>query len=214
MKVVTLVFLSLICFTSTFFAQEKSATPAKIKFQIDKSKPSVYLTFERLGGEKPMVKSKEDKSERISLRLHNNTSLPIAVGANGNFTNDTLLPITLSDGGKGDALPDSAEVEVCYEAEAMPQMTAEEFFKIQVPNQVPSYYSCKWTAKRRARGDIWIPAGSSIIFSVPKEFLAKNLKVYTVFNYEWESDKGQMNANEPVHQVYFYSTDLPYELQH
>lgn len=214
MKIAVLLILSLVCAIHTVYAQENTAPANKSKFQPDASKPSVYITFEKIGGKKPIVKSNEDNAERISLRLHNNMLLPIAVDANSDVLDFTELPITLADGGKGYALPDGAEVEVCFEAEAMPQMTAEEFFKIKVPEQVPSYYSCKWAAKRRGRGNVWIPAGSSIIFSVPREFLAEHLKIYTLFNYEWESDKGQMKADEPFHQVYFYSTDLPYKLRH
>jgi hypothetical protein len=205
--ILTVVFI----FASNNYAQKN--TVSKKGFQPDETKPSVYITFERLGGNKPLVTSYEDNSERILLRLNNNTLLPISVDANGEFTTATLLFITLSDGGKGYALPNGTEVEVCYEAEAMPQTTIEEFFKIPVPKQIPSHYSCKWTAKRRGKANVWIPAGSSIIFSVPREFLAPNLKIYTLFNYEWESDKGQMKANEPKHQVYFYSTDLPYTLR-
>jgi hypothetical protein len=213
MKVTILIFLSVICVTLATYSQEKTASVSETKFQPDKSKPSVYITFERLGGNKPLVKSNEDNSERISLRLQNNTSLPLAVEADGEYTINTLLSITLSDGGKGYALPNGAEVEVCFEAEAMPQMTAEDFAKIKVPKQIPSYYSCKWTVKRRGRGNVWVLPGNSIVFSVPRDFLAKNLKIYTLFNYEWESENGQMKANEPQHQVFFYSTDLPYKLR-
>lgn len=205
-------FLALISTPITAFSQEK-AIPASSKNEVDKSKPSVYITFERLGGNKPLVKSNEDNSERISLRLHNNTAFPIAIDANGKYTMDTLSPMTLSDGGKGYALPDGEEVEVCYESEAMPQMTAEEFFKIQVPKQIPSYYNCRWQLQRSGRGNLWIRPGNSIVFSVPREFLAKNLKIYTLINYESESENGQMKADEPHHQVFFYSTDLPYKLK-
>ena len=198
-------------FAQNSYSQEKKANNAD--FQPDRKKPSVFITFERSGGSKPLVTSNEDKSERISLRLRNNTSSPIAVDANWEISNFSPLPITLSDGGKGDAVPDGAEVEVCYESEAMPQMTAEEFFKIQVPKQIPSYYNCRWREQRSGKESVWIPAGSSIVFSVPREFLAKNLKIYTLFNYESESENGRMNADEPHHQVYFYSTDLLYNLR-
>lgn len=213
MKIIILTIFSLMSMLSLAYSQENSISVAEINFQPDKSKPSVYITFERIGGNKPLVKSNEDNSPRISLRLHNNMTTPIAVEANWDTRNFTHSTIILSDGTKGFAVPNGAEVEICYEAEAMPQMTAEEFERIKVPKQIPSYYSCKWQNERRGRGNIWIPTGNSIIFSVPQEFLARNLKVYTLFNYEWESDKGQMKADEPHHQVFFYSTDLPRNLQ-
>ena len=177
----------------------------------DRSHPSVYISFERLGGRRPLVKSAEDNSPRISLRLHNNTGALIAVEANS--ADPTLIPVTLADGGKAYALRESEEVDLCFEAEAVPQITADEFFAIKVPKQIPSYYSCKWRADRRGKRSFWIRSGESVIFSVPREFLAEDLKIYTVFNYEWESEKGQMKADEPVHQVYYYSSDLPYDLK-
>lgn len=209
MKTFCFAFLYLIFFAVPVFSQENTKVESTKKYQVDKSKPSVYLTFEKFGGKKPIAKSNEDNSERISLRLHNNTPFPIAVDANFYVSEVKTFPIILSDGGKVEALPNGAEVDVCHESEAMGQMTAEEFLKIQVPKQIPSYYNCRLGTQRGGRGDFWIQPGNSIIFSVPREFLAKNLKIYTLFNYEWESDKGQMNADEPHHRVYFYSTDLP-----
>lgn len=213
MRKLILVSFSFIFLVIAIFSQEKTTSVSPSKFIADKDKPSVYITFERFGGNKPLVKSNEDNSERISLRLHNNTSLPIAVDANWDIRRVTSFPITLSDGGKGVTVADGAEVEICYEAEAMPQMKAEEFLKIQVPKQIPSYYNCRLGLQRSGRSDTWIRSGNSIIFSVPQEFLTKNLKIYTLFNYEWESENGQMKADEPHHQVYFYSTDLPYPQQ-
>ena len=208
-----LVSFSFIFLIIAIYSQEKTTSVIPSKSVTDKNKPSVYITFERFGGSEPIVKSNEDKSARISLRLHNNTSLPIAVDANWDIRKVTPFPITLSDGGKGVTVSDGAELEICYEAEAMPQRKVEEFLKIQVPKQIPSYYNCRLGLQRSGRSDTWIRSGNSIVFSVPQEFLTKNLKIYTLFNYEWESENGQMKADEPHHQVYFYSTDLPYSQQ-
>jgi hypothetical protein len=144
----------------------------------------------------------------VTLRLRNNSPWAIAISADGDFTPATLSKITLPDGGKVFALPNDSQVEVCYEAEVIPTMSVDEYARVKVPNQPVPAYSCKWTAKRASGGNAWIQPGHSIIFSLPKDFLGRGLKVYTVFNYEWEADHGQLKANEPTHQVYLYSTDL------
>jgi len=56
---------------------------------------------------------------------------------------------------------------------------------------------------------ITLPAGKSMIFSVPREALCKNLKIYLVYNYAWERDKHQSFEYEPEHRVYFEGSNLP-----
>jgi len=48
-----------------------------------------------------------------------------------------------------------------------------------------------------------------MIFSVPREALCKNLKIYLVYNYAWERDKHQSFEYEPEHRVYFEGSNLP-----
>lgn len=189
-------------------AQTPQSSNAVTK-QLNKNRPSIYLTFEKVGGRKERVKTKWDKAERLSIRLHNNSQWPIIVEADGEFTMATLEEIILADGGKGYALPESSEVELCYDSELITQSLSEMGSVMKIPDQTFHFYSCKNRAKRRGRGNVWIRSGNSLVFSVPREFLAENLKISTVFNYEWESELGQMKADEPSHHVYFYSTDLP-----
>lgn len=49
----------------------------------------------------------------------------------------------------------------------------------------------------------WLPPGGSVIFSVPREHLAKRLSVYIPYNYEWEYGERTFRSDEPQHRVYF-----------
>lgn len=183
-------------------------------FQSDRSKPSVYLTFESAGGKRPNFPDMYSDADRITLRFHNNFDRPLAVDANFLVADVKLTSFRLKGGVLGSALPDNATVEVCYEAEAQPQITVEAFDAIEVPKQYPSSYSCKWTKKRRGHRALWVLPGNSFVFSVPRIFLGESMLVFTAFNYDWEiDDNGYVMPDAPVHHVYFYSNDLPYALR-
>jgi hypothetical protein len=55
---------------------------------------------------------------------------------------------------------------------------------------------------------ITLRPGKSLLFSVPRETLCKNLRIYLVFNYAWETQEGFVAGNEPEHRVYFYGSEL------
>ncbi|MEJ7623779.1 MAG: hypothetical protein WKF34_07280 [Pyrinomonadaceae bacterium] len=55
----------------------------------------------------------------------------------------------------------------------------------------------------------YIESGKSVLFSVPREHLAKGLAIKVQFRYEWEDDPdGFANPLEPTHYAYFYSSDI------
>lgn len=189
-------------------------------------KPSVYLSFERQGGRKPLFQCKGESQQGIWLRLHNNSSKPIAIAANYIVSEDKTVPLILTNGTQTKGFAESAEIQVCYEAEAIPVTTSRRTYnpksnvvnlemgvpvEVKVPKQSPSYCSCKWSAERARDFQVsWVPAGSSVVFSVPREYLAQHLKIYTHFNYEWEIDRNMyVEINEPYHQVFFHDYELP-----
>lgn len=55
----------------------------------------------------------------------------------------------------------------------------------------------------------WLPPGQTVVFSVPREHLAKHLAIYIRFNYEWEYGERTFRRDEPQHRVYFRASDLP-----
>lgn len=188
-------------------------------------KPSVYLTYEKSGERKSLVTQKYESNQGIWLRLHNNTLKPIAVHANYEVDRVKTITLLLSNGIKAEGLANDSEVEICYQTEAMPVtitqqtynpqskdiiITEEVPFEVKVPKQTPSYYSCQWSGLVNRKFQVsWVASGNSIVFSVPREYLEKNLKIYTLYNYEWEIENstlkspGWVKSGEPNHQVFF-----------
>ena len=56
------------------------------------------------------------------------------------------------------------------------------------------------------------PRNESIVFEVPKEYLAMNVMLSVSLRYEWE-DLGPETLDGPVHLVYFRGIDLPRDVQ-
>jgi hypothetical protein len=185
------------------------------------SQPSVYLTFEKTGKFELLCANKSQ--EGIWLRLHNNTRWAINLDAQpAKNDNSQKSLLRLSDGTEVDGLADGTEVDACYDVEAIPLlMTVKKGNTIILdsPVTIPTpkvdfYCSCKWRAGRTQEyKGIWISAGSSVLLSVPQKALTKDLMIYTLFNYEWESVSGKVKRDEPQHKVLFYASDLPAKLQ-
>ncbi len=57
----------------------------------------------------------------------------IALDADGDCPLSYLVEIAFAYGGKGYALPDDAEVELCYEAEAIQGVLIEDTQKVVIP---------------------------------------------------------------------------------
>lgn len=183
--------------------------------RISKNAPSVYLTYEHLGENASLCNEK--KTQGVWLRLHNNSKWAINIEAN-TVEEDSIESTYLTDKTSVSILKDNVAVTTCYEVEAIPTTTTKVRgdggislnvpVKVKVP-QTKLYCSCSWrTGSTRSEG-VWILPGRSVTFSVPREALNKNLKIYTLFSYEWEQESGSFRDNEPIHKVYFYSYDLP-----
>lgn len=189
----------------------------RIGERLDKSKPSVFLSYagEEIVDENCSLK----KQPSYLLRLRNNTVHAINVDATYSTTSRVGI-LTLLDGSKAPSLPDGTRVTLCYEAESILTLTSSSTngeIRTEIPTQrevpqSPVYCRCVWSQQRTRREDdypgAWIPSGSSMIFAVPKQYLADGLKIFTIFNYDWEFESGKLRPNEPHHQVFFYSTEL------
>lgn len=56
---------------------------------------------------------------------------------------------------------------------------------------------------------LMVGSRKSIVFSIPREHLAKGLAIKLSFRYEWERDPdGSFDIQEPTHWVYFYSGNV------
>lgn len=210
MRMYLLFGLLLFTFAVLAGAQTRSSEGGRSQqFEPDRSKPSVYLSFERIGKSEPLLtKSAYDDQDHVFLRLRNNTRSPIAVDANYDVRLIKLVKFVLPDGSAATALPDGAEVKLCHEAVAMSLYRLDEYRDIKVPDQSNYLYNCARASGRSGPGDNWIRPGESVVFGVPKVFLGPNLRIYTLFNYAWETERGYVKLDEPHHQVFYYSTDL------
>ncbi|HEX8737993.1 MAG TPA: hypothetical protein VF721_21855 [Pyrinomonadaceae bacterium] len=205
----------LFCSTSVFVFGQKPGSETKPYSLPDKNKPSVYLSFDSQAVIDEACSSKKRAAYRLAL--HNNSTKPINVGAHF-AASDPTDKITLGDGTIAKALPDKKFVRMCYDVEAVPYYTSkvdntgiyDEILVRRATPEVTFYCSCAFQQQADRRYDgVWIAPGKSILFAVPKEYLAEDLKIYTLFNYEFEFEGGKLRYNEPHHQVFFYWSGIP-----
>ena len=77
------------------------------------------------------------------------------------------------------------------------------FYEVLSENEVVVDMGCHVCSSNK------LPPGKSILFSIPREYLNKDLAIRISFSYEWEEDERGSTSLEPQHYVYFYSSALP-----
>lgn len=124
-----------------------------------------------------------ENNEKVLLRLHNNTKW--------NLTISTLSRRTTED-----------ECMVFYKIDQM--------FNLKTTDNKSGFP--KINRVKHVSAEKQIGSGKSLLFTVPKEDLAKELYILVEFNYEWEAGGNGGSGNGYIfHEVPFYSTDLPTE---
>lgn len=202
LKSIVVMFLSSLM-VSTAMGQGKISCLKNEDVLLDKTKPAIYLTFERSGERTP--RSPDESSSGIWLRLHNNTHWPITTYA-GSLISLPKSAFTPLSGCQGNLLGllDGVEIAAAYFAEA----------------DAGSSASAPKVLRHDSLGsDIWLAPGQSLIFSVAREHLGKHLSIYVPFNYQWEQSEVKVTkgslfgiANDNVkHRVYFNDYQLPAE---
>jgi hypothetical protein len=192
---------------------QRQSSGRKHVARLSASKPSVYISFLRFGKRKPSRTGESD--ERVWLRLHNNTRWPLVLNAQG-------------ASGHVFALAKEEEIGLFVSVEEVPEprlrmirdispsdippVLPESLREPVVVNGQPSTSPVE--EKRNCQSAyvdschvcsiIKLAPGRSFVFSVPREFLCTNLKIYIVYNYDWERMSG-----EPEHRAYFYGSALP-----
>lgn len=65
--------------------------------------------------------------------------------------------------------------------------------------------------QRHVSSVIQLASGQSLLFSLPREHLAKGLAIQVAYNYEWEltKDRAFIRQGEPRHLVLFDSSQIP-----
>ena len=149
--------------------------------RVKADKPTVYLAY-----------ICQDK-ERVYFRMHNNTVWNISVEADDLYF-PSKTAVKLRNGVNTYAAPNDKEIAIRYRIEkwASPGENVD-LPKIAHPDNAFSN---------------WIASEDSILFSVPLEYLRKDLQVVVRFNYEWEITKQGYTINDPEHRVSFRGMDL------
>jgi len=192
MRIPSVLIAAVICSSllNTATAQRRSGSRIA-DVRISKNHPTVYVTFERAG--KRESRRHGESSEGVWLRLHNNTRWRIDLQAYG------LSNIFIEGNEK--------EVGFYYEVAAIPKPSSR--FREIPPSPVAEEQECKLPVVGYGdlRSGIELAPGESILFSVPREHLCKNLYVKLDFRYAWQPQWG----DEPLHSVRFYGLDVPDE---
>jgi len=195
-------------------AQQPTARAKASSVRVSKQKPTVHITFVRFGRREPRFNN--ESIEGVWLRVHNNTRWPLTFLGNDWFFDEVQ------------------EVRVFYGIERIPE--PRDIIRISplpVVQPPPPGSSTGNTSQANASikpkqeeandceppPDDWgmhlvspitLPPGKSMVFSVPKEALCKNLRIYLKYNYSWERhDRYRPFDYEPEHRVYFEGSELP-----
>jgi len=172
--------LILMLLATTSFSQSGS-DELKSGARVRADKPTVYLEYVC-----------QDKN-KVYLRMYNNTIWHISVVADDLYY-PSKTPIKLRNGINTYAAPNDKEISLQYRIEkwALPSEN------VEVPKVA---YSDNGFSG-------WIASQDSILFSVPTEYLRKDLQIFVRFNYEWEVTKKGHTINDPEHRVSFRGLDL------
>jgi hypothetical protein len=206
--------LSTICVTLILVlpgsAQTTISPTTKKEVLISKASPTVYVTFERAGPRKGVYA--EESEQGIWLRVHNNTKWAINIHTQSLYLGEKTELIRLGDGRSIFGLREGVEISPChgveivdrYESRKMPDGSVHINENVDVSDPPVGY--CKGA---HISASAWLASGRSVIFSIPKEHLAKRLAIFVSFNYEWETTEKDDGSREPKHRVYFRAADLP-----
>jgi hypothetical protein len=158
-----------------------SNVSGKLSQRVKADKPTVYLDYVC-----------QDR-EKVYLRLYNNTVWHISVTTSETYY-PSKTPIKLRNGVSTYAAPDDKNISLQYRVEkyALP------WENVRVPK-----------IKYADNGAIsWVASEDSILFSVPVEYLRKDLQVFVTFNYEWEITEQGYSINDPEHRISYRGLDL------
>lgn len=152
---------------------------------LDESRPSVYLQYDHEGERKSDYPG--EGSERLWLRIHNNTRGAISVPTHSLYLGTKVVPLRLMSGKGVLSIREGIEIAPLY---AVEQESATGFGRLPV----------NW-------GDVsavsWIASGGTVLMSVPKADLVKGRRVALSFSYEWESEGAGIS-----HNAYFYASEV------
>ena len=171
--------VTLFVISASFFQTRTS--DVDVSPRVTPDKPTVYLEYVC------------QNSLKVYLRMCNNTIWHIDVTMSDPYY--STKRIKLRNGIDTYASPDDKEISLRYSVEkfALP------WESVKVPKlSTPDNGFSGWIASR-----------DSVLFSVPLEYLRKDLQIAVRFNYEWEVTAKGYTINDPEHRVSFRGIDLP-----
>ncbi len=171
------------------------------EFLLDARLPSVYLRFERVAMRTPARLGESE--DGVWLRLRNNTRGAINLCTESLYIGAKVAPLKLVSGKGVLGLKEGVEVSVCYGVEAR-NASPPPAKRTLVIDEWNPYQQLPLGPRGDSNSISWIPAGGSILLSLPRESLANENRISIAFNYEWETEPRNV-----AHIVYFYASDLP-----
>jgi len=189
MKTILTATYVLLTYSLSIIAQQPAQSAAKL----EKDKPSVYVTFERLGKavdlskQRMLEEAKKDQKEKgndVWLRIHNNTCWSLYFSQFSMYAPKRKAGEDAQSWLKSfNILEEGAETGL--------------FYWIVGQKQPPVFVGID------SYTEVALLPGNSLLFSVPREHLSKERAVRVDFRFAWES-----HLNEPLHAVTFRSYDL------
>jgi hypothetical protein len=149
---------------------------------LDASHPSVYLQYDHEGERKPDYPG--EGSERLWLRIHNNTREAICIQTHSLYIGPKVAPLKLLSGKSVLGIRDGIEIAPFYSVEEEHQT---------------GFDRLPLTSDGDVSSASWIPSGGTVLMSLPKDDLVKGRRVALPFSYEWESESDGI-----AHEAFFY----------
>ena len=178
------IFVFLLIASAAAVAQNK--TP--ISFVLDKSKPYVFIEFDRAGKRQPVLLDESDYG--VWLRFVNNCRVPITIGTFGTGTDDPGVGV----------LHDVVQIPAAgYGGYPEPAGTRRTPFR-----EPPMGYN-----NIDVHSLMTVYPGKSVLFSVPLEHLSPHWYIRVEFNLEVSKDRG----DQPNSYANFYWDKLPKEVR-
>ncbi len=182
----------LVCLSLVSAIQQSSQYKSR-PMLIRKDRPSVYIEFERSGKASPLFEGERD--DRIWLRLHNNTQWAIVFCS---FT------VNNKYGGTGIVY----EVKRYQQGLGGDERRSRESASLIESNQIESTKIPQGYRTGDTCTSYSLESGKSVVFSIPRDHLGKNLYLAIEFWPAWENRDNEL-GNFPQYHVSFGNQELP-----
>jgi hypothetical protein len=187
------------CFVFSAFAQNRNAiTDTRKNTHIDEKKPAVYTEFIKLEKRTETINYaatsesapnlKTEEYEAVLLRVTNNSrwAIQFQIGFDEPFPKLVLKP--LQDKRLVFTPSTNAEVQLIYGVEPI---------NSEAPINAKLRWKVPYTKNYGSSTDFWLLSGQSVIYTVKREELRRNLQIYLPFRYEWETSEKNRGYEHP-----------------